>query len=76
VDKSLKQSHLTEVDRHIAAIQARIKRQHECVARFRAGGHDATLAVEALDTMVKTLAVFEQHRNTIIETLDQSPPHW
>jgi hypothetical protein len=76
VDKLLEQSHLALADRHIAAIQARIKRQREIVARFKVDGHDATLAVQMLDTMLDTLAAFERHRNTIIETLDQSRAHW
>lgn len=62
--------HLEQANRHIAEATARIERQAEIVMRLSRDGHDATQAEALLQTFEQSLALAHEHRDRILQEID------
>ena len=58
--------HLAETDRHIAEAEARVAHQRELIATQAAAGEDATVSLELLEVLERSLVLTHQHRRTIL----------
>ena len=61
--------HLAETDRHIAEAEVRITRQKRLIATQAAAGEDATVSLELLEVLERSLALTRQHRRLVLEEI-------
>jgi hypothetical protein len=61
--------HLAETDRHIAEAEARVTRQKRLIATQAAAGEDATVSLELLEVLERSLALTRQHRRLVLEEI-------
>jgi hypothetical protein len=61
--------HLAETDRHIAETEARVAHQRELIATQAAAGEDATVSLELLKVLERSLALSRQHRRLVLEEI-------
>jgi hypothetical protein len=71
MDHAQEQEHLRKADADIAGARERIERQRTLIARMEENGHNVTTAKALLQTMRETLAVMEEHRQTILDELSR-----
>jgi hypothetical protein len=62
---------LAEADGHIADAERAIAEQMAQVEGLRVAGHDTALAERELTAFRETLAVLQDHRASIIKTIEQ-----
>jgi len=61
--------HLVQADRYIAECKAHITRHRKLIQEVEQKSQDASWAREALQAFEKTLQLFEQHRQLIVDRL-------
>ena len=61
--------HLAEADRHIAQAKRNIELQKKVIEKLAQDGHETDIAESLLHAMEHSLVAFEEHRETIIETM-------
>src|SRR5260370_33591309 len=62
--------HLVQADRHIAECKARIERQRQVIQQAEQRGQNTLWAKETLKTWEESLRVFENHRQMILDRLN------
>jgi hypothetical protein len=63
---------LSMIETHITNGRTRIYRQRSLVVSMERDGHDTAQARALLGALSETLLLFENHREAILKTLDQS----
>jgi len=70
-DRDAELKRLAEADVHIATAERTVAEQMAQVAALRAAGHDTAMAERELTAFQETLAVLQDHRASIIKTIEQ-----
>jgi hypothetical protein len=60
---------LAEADRHIDQAKRNIELQKKLIEKLAQDGHETDIAKSLLHAMEHSLLAFEEHRETIIETM-------
>jgi hypothetical protein len=64
--------HLAQADRHIAKAKEHVARQKRVVQKLVEGGQDTQVAESLLHAMEGSLSAYEQHRELILQRLQNS----
>ena len=70
-DLSVELLHLREADERIFRAEEQIEQQRDSVANQEKDGHDTGTGRELLDLMNRVLAVMQEHRRLILDTLQE-----
>ena len=70
-DRDAELKRLAEAEIHIATAERAITEQMAQVVALRAAGHDTAMAERELTAFQETLAVLQDHRASIIKTIEQ-----
>jgi hypothetical protein len=70
MDRNAEVQRLGEADRHVSEAERAVGHQIMEIERLREHGHSTALAEVTLVTFQHTLAVMQEHRNTIIRTIE------
>lgn len=71
MDRQAEVDHLELADRHIALAEKNVSTQRIQLRKLRGGGHDVELAEKSLKALEDTLATMREHREIIIQTIEQ-----